>query len=96
MEHDQGKLTSQERFWQARLMSSEIEHRAELSSIHEQLAILKATTEHAKLDLDQTLRQEHQVVVEPKMVSAMIHHFLSSAKKTAIKKQSQKNQPCFC
>jgi hypothetical protein len=44
-------MTSQERFWQARLLSSEAEHRSELSAIHQQLAGLKATTEDVKADL---------------------------------------------
>ena len=48
MEREQGKLTSQERFWQARLMSKEAEHRDELSTIHEQLDELRKTTELAK------------------------------------------------
>ena len=34
-------MTSQERFWQARLMSKEAEHRGELSEIHQQLDALK-------------------------------------------------------
>jgi len=41
-------MTSQERFWQARLMAKETEHKAELSAIHKQLEALKATTEDAK------------------------------------------------
>ena len=44
-------MTSQERFWQARLLSKESEHRGELSAIHQQLEALKATTEDAKADL---------------------------------------------
>lgn len=51
MESEAGKMTSQERFWQARLMSKEAEHRGELSAIHRQLEALKATTEDAKADL---------------------------------------------
>ena len=51
MEREQGKLTSQERFWQARFMSKESEHRAELSSIHEKLDELTTTTELAKTEL---------------------------------------------
>ena len=51
LEREEGKMTSQERFWQARLMSKESEHRGELSAIHQQLEALKATTEDAKADL---------------------------------------------
>ena len=51
MEKEEGKMTSQERFWQARLLSKEAEHRSELSAIHQQLEALKATTEDAKADL---------------------------------------------
>ena len=51
MEREKGKMTSQERFWQARLLSKESEHRGELSAIHQQLEALKATTEDAKADL---------------------------------------------
>ena len=52
MEREEGKMTSQERFWQARLLSKEAEHRAELSAIHRQLEALKATTDDAKADLE--------------------------------------------
>ena len=52
MEHEQGKLTSQERFWQARLMAKETEHQVELTSIHHQLNELKITTELAKVELN--------------------------------------------
>ena len=53
MEHEQGKLTSQERFWQARLMAKETEHQVELTSIHHQLNELKITTELAKVELNE-------------------------------------------
>ena len=39
-------MTSQERFWQARLMSKEAEHRGELSAIHQQLDALKVRHVH--------------------------------------------------
>ena len=52
MEHEQGKLTSQERFWQARFMAKETEHQEELTSIHHQLNELKTTTELAKVELN--------------------------------------------
>ena len=48
---EQSKLTSQERFWQARLMSKEAEHKAELSTIHKQLDELRTTTEQAKVEM---------------------------------------------
>ena len=43
---------SQERFWQARLLSREAEHRKELSAIHQQLEALKDTTSQAKAELE--------------------------------------------
>ena len=49
-------MTSQERFWQARLLSKESEHRGELSAIHQQLEALKATTEDAKADLAPSMK----------------------------------------
>jgi hypothetical protein len=49
-------MTSQERFWQARLLSKESEHRGELSAIHQQLEALKATTEDAKADLAPSIK----------------------------------------
>ena len=52
MEREEGKLTSQERFWQARLLSKEAEYRRQLTAIHQQLEALKDTTNHAKADLD--------------------------------------------
>ena len=56
MEHEQGKLTSQERFWQARLMAKETAHQVELTSIHHQLNELKTTTELAKVELNEATR----------------------------------------
>ena len=52
MEREEGKLTSQERFWQARLLSKEAEYRTQLTAIHQQLEALKDTTNHAKADLE--------------------------------------------
>ena len=49
-------MTSQERFWQARLLSKESEHRGELSAIRQQLEALKATTEDAKADLAPSMK----------------------------------------
>ena len=75
MEREEGKLTSQERFWQARLMSKEAEYRTQLNAIHQQLEALKDTTNNAKADLEteETIAKhnnnEHQ---EPKPVQMQL------------------------
>ena len=51
-------MTSQERFWQARLLSKEAEYRTQLTAIHQQLEALKDTTNHAKADLENHSTQE--------------------------------------
>ena len=58
MEREEGKLTSQERFWQARLLSKEAEYRTQLTAIHQQLEALKDTTNHAKADLENHSKDE--------------------------------------
>ena len=58
-------MTSQERFWQARLLSKESEHRGELSAIRQQLEALKATTEDAKADLAPSMKATDALPKQP-------------------------------
>lgn len=74
MEREEGKLTSQERFWQARLLSKEAEYRKQLTAIHQQLEALKDTTNHAKADLETSQcipnhnKEENTIVPSTRMV----------------------------
>ena len=58
-------MTSQERFWQARLLSKESEHRGELSAIRQQLEALKTTTEDAKADLAPSMKATDALPKQP-------------------------------
>ncbi len=89
-DNEEGKLVSQERFWQARLLSTSTKYEAEMSDIHQQLDDLKRLAFEAKAKLDsypgdletQEVQQQNQVqaIVESDVFKPMIMPIRRQAK----------------